>query len=205
MPSPAVINGLYAIIDDSFADPVGLAGKVIAGGCRLLQLRAKRMSTAAFLESARAIRTACHDVGATFIVNDRLDIALAVDADGVHLGQDDLPLSEAGKIMGHKIIGISTHSLEEAQSAEKGGAHYIGFGPIFRTGTKKDAHAVQSPDELSKIRRKISIPVVAIGGITLQNIESVFAAGADAVAVISALAAADDAFETTRKLMKING
>ncbi|MBE9502643.1 MAG: thiamine phosphate synthase [Proteobacteria bacterium] len=205
MSSPAIIKGLYAIVDDSFGDSVGLAENILAGGCRLLQLRSKQMSTARFLDAARKIKTICRKRGATFIINDRIDIALAAGADGVHLGQDDLSLNEAKKIMGNKIIGISTHNLSEAEEAEKRGAHYIGFGPIFRTNTKADAHAVQGLDKLSKIRQKVSIPIVAIGGITGENMQSAYLAGADAVAIISYLAKAKNVCERTKELMNIKG
>lgn len=196
-----IIKGLYALVDDSFADPVGLAGEILDGGCRLLQLRSKKMSTGLFLETARKIGKACRKRGATFIINDRVDIALAVDADGVHLGQDDLPLGEAKNIIGNKIIGISTHNLSEAQEAEKGGAHYIGFGPIFRTKTKPDAHAAQGLDTLVNIRGKVSLPIVAIGGITAKSMKSAYLAGADAVAIFSDLAGAKNVCERTKELM----
>lgn len=205
MLSPAIIKGLYAIVDDSFADPVKLAEEILDGGCRLLQLRSKKMSTGLFLETAKRIGKACKKRGATFIVNDRLDIALAAGANGVHLGQDDLPLDEAKKIMGNKIIGISTHNLEEAQAAEKGAAHYIGFGPIFRTTTKADAHALQGLDKLSEISQRVSIPIVAIGGISAENMRSTYLAGADAVAIISDLAGAKNVCERTKELMTIKG
>ena len=126
------------------------------------------------------------------IVNDYADIALAVDADGVHLGQEDLPVEEARKIIGRdKLIGISTHNREQARDAEQAGADYIGFGPIYPTATK-DAGTVQGLENLRTIRQTVSIPIIAIGGINQSNAGDVIQAGADGVAVISAILSADD-------------
>jgi thiamine-phosphate diphosphorylase len=140
------------------------------------------------------------------MVNDHADIALAVDADGVHLGQDDLPIEHARDLLGSgKLIGVSTHSPEQAKVAEAGGADYIGFGPVFRTSTK-DAGPVQGIEKISVIKRTVSVPVFAIGGITLANVEEVICAGADGVAVISAVLSAPDrktaAVEMIRKIQK---
>jgi thiamine-phosphate diphosphorylase len=135
-----------------------------------------------------------------FLVNDHTDIAIAVNADGVHLGQDDLPLKESRKIMGRKkIIGISTHTVEQAIDAEKDGADYIGFGPVFNT-TTKDAGSPKGIDMLHEIKKQVHIPVVAIGGINLENIRSVLDAKADAVAVASAILSGDIADNTKRFL-----
>jgi thiamine-phosphate pyrophosphorylase len=120
------------------------------------------------------------------IINDHADIAVAVDADGLHLGQDDLPLKEAGKLVGNMLVGISTHSIAQAREAEAGGADYIGFGPIFHT-TTKDAGSPQGLDNLRLIKQNVSIPVVAIGGISLDNAHSVISAGADALAVATGI------------------
>jgi thiamine-phosphate pyrophosphorylase len=160
--------------------------RALQAGIGWLQYRDKESSRRLIYEEAVNLRTITRDFNAVLIVNDHADIAYAVDADGVHLGQDDLPLHEARKIMKQKIIGISTHSMEQAREAEKGGADYIGFGPVFPTATK-DAGAPKGLDMLREIRREITIPVVAIGGITSGNVRSVLEAGADAVAVASAL------------------
>lgn len=205
MSSSTFIKGLYAIVDDSFNHPIELARQIISGGCRLLQLRSKKMSTAEFLSTASEIQKICEKAEAIFIVNDRIDIALAVGAGGVHLGQDDIPLKAARKIIGNKIIGVSTHNLAETQAAQNEGANYIGFGPIFSTSTKLDAHAVQGIDKLISMRKEISIPIVAIGGVKKENMEELYNAGADAAAIISSLAKADDACGTTSKLMAIKG
>ncbi len=127
----------------------------------------------------------------TFIINDYVDIALMVDADGVHLGQEDMPIEEAKKILGNgKIIGISTHSLKQATDAQRAGADYIGFGPIFRT-TTKDAGRPQGINALIEIKRHIKIPLVAIGGITPENAHDVLRSGADAIAVASGILSGD--------------
>jgi thiamine-phosphate diphosphorylase len=144
---------------------------------------------------------------ATLIVNDHPDIALAADADGVHLGQDDLPVKEARKIMGkNRIIGISTHTVEQARDADRDGADYIGFGPVFHT-TTKDAGRPKGIEMLREIKRQVRIPVVAIGGITTENIRPVLEAGADAVAVASAMLRGDIEENTKRflEIIKLNG
>ena len=128
---------------------------------------------------------------AAFIINDYVDIALAVNADGVHLGQEDMPIREARKLLGeNKIIGISTHSLKQAVDAQRAGADYIGFGPIFKTRTK-DAGSPKGIGSLIEIKKHIKIPVVAIGGITIDNVSEVFKSGADAVAVASGILSGD--------------
>lgn len=206
MPALIVINGLYSIVDDSFLDPVETAEKILAGGCKLLQLRAKMMAVSEFLRTAIAIRKATEKVGAVFIVNDRIDVAILSGADGIHLGQEDLPIEAARMIIGEdKVIGVSTHGIEEALSAESRGADYIGFGPIFSTNTKKDARSVQGVGALAEIASKISVPVVAIGGINEKNIRNVYDNGADATAVISAIAGADNITAMTSKLVNMKG
>ena len=144
------------------------------------------------------LRKLTNKFGAVFIVNDYIDIALAVNADGVHLGQKDLPLKEARKIFcgREKIIGISTHSIEQAIEAEQGGASYIGFGPIFHTKTK-DAGEPKGIEMLKEVKRHIKIPVIAIGGINIENLRSVIDSGADAVAVSSAIIQGDIAENIT--------
>ncbi len=133
-----------------------------------------------------------HEAGGVFIVNDHADIALAVDADGVHLGQGDLLIRHARKLLGSgRIIGLSTHSLAQALEAEDQGADYIGFGPIYPTLTK-DAGPAQGIARLSEIKKAVSVPVIAIGGIGPGNVRDVIRAGADGVAIISAILSADD-------------
>jgi len=140
--------------------------------------------------------------GGLFIVNDHADIAKAVDADGVHLGQDDLPLEYGRKILGRdKLIGISTHSVEQAREAEAAGADYIGFGPLFPTKTK-EAGPHQGVEKLRLLRNAVSLPVLAIGGIRPDTLAEVMQAGADGIAVISAVLSAPDPGAAARDLIK---
>jgi thiamine-phosphate pyrophosphorylase len=141
----------------------------------------------------------CQAHGALFIVNDRLDLALAVGADGVHVGQDDLPAPLARRLLGsHLILGVSTHDLTQAAAAAGAGADYIGFGPMFGTRSKETGYTPRGTAMLREVRDTVRIPIVAIGGITLENIGEVVAAGADAPAVISAVAGAPDVTAAAR-------
>ncbi len=137
-------------------------------------------------------RAATRSYNCKLIVNDRIDVALASDADGVHLGQEDLPLSAGRKLLGRKIVGISTHNLQQAEEAERNGADYIGFGPIFGTMTKATGYAARGIDGLKRIRAAVRLPIVAIGGVTEENIEQVWRAGADSAAIISDILHAPD-------------
>jgi thiamine-phosphate pyrophosphorylase len=138
-----------------------------------------------------------------FLVNDHADIAFAIDADGVHLGQNDLPVEEARKILGkEKLIGISTHSKEQAREAERSGADYIGFGPVFQTVTK-DAGEAQGLQMLSCVKQSVSVPVIAIGGINRANVGDVIRAGADGVAVISAVLSTSDIQQAAIDMLRI--
>ncbi|WP_333655004.1 thiamine phosphate synthase [Dissulfurispira sp.] len=172
---------------------------ILKSGIRWIQYRGKGKTKKEMFNKASRLREITKDFNACFIINDYADIALAVDADGVHLGQEDLPLKEARKILGNKIIGISTHNLQEAIDAEKGGADYIGFGSIFPTTTKDDA-VVQGLDALRKVKGSVNIPVVAIGGINTDNVRSVFDAGCDGVAVSAGLSRGD-MMENVRKFL----
>lgn len=203
-PSP-----LYPIADTlgrpelSFVD---LAKKICAGGARLLQLRVKDLPAREFLSIAQEVRTICQQAGCWLIINDRADIALAVDADGVHVGQEDLPLEATRKVLGPgKIIGVSTHDPAQAVAAERGGADYLGFGPLFGTSTKATGYTVRGLDQLREIRALVHLPIVAIGGITAERAPAALAAGAEAVAMISDLVLADDVTGKVREtLEKIN-
>jgi thiamine-phosphate pyrophosphorylase len=160
------------------------------------------------LRAAKAIKEITAKANALFLVNDRIDIALMAEADGVHIGDADLPPEEARKLLGAgKVIGYSTHTHEEAEGAAKLGAQglidYISCGPIFPTKTKKDAHFVVGLEGLSKTRKKTTLPIVAIGGITEANISEVIRAGADSVAVISELLLASDVAAKTKTLIDI--
>lgn len=167
-----------------------MVNRVLEAGITFIQYREKQKTRQEIYNEAVKLRDLTRAYNAVLIINDHADIALAVEADGVHLGQDDLPLQEARMIMGRKIVGISTHSIEQAQSAEAGGADYIGFGPIFPTSTK-DAGAPRGVDILKQIKQNCSIPVVAIGGISIETAADVMNAGADAVAVASAICRGD--------------
>ena len=163
----------------------------IAAGIRTIQLREKDLPKKEIYREALIIREIAERHKVTFIINDYIDIALAAGASGVHLGQEDMPLEEARKILGRrKIIGISTHTLRQAVKAEKAGADYIGFGPMFHTSTKDAGHP-KGIKALLKIRREINIPVVAIGGIAPDNAVRVLDAGADAIAVASGILSGD--------------
>jgi thiamine-phosphate pyrophosphorylase len=176
--------------------------RVLREGVKWVQYRDKDSSRRELYREARKLSSILRDFDAVFVVNDYPDIALAVEADGVHLGQDDLPAGEARKILGRdKLVGVSTHNVEQAIDAEQDGADYIGFGPIFHTMTK-DAGSPRGIDLLREVKRRVHIPVVAIGGITLDNVRSVLDTKADAVAVASAVLIGD-VEENTRRFMDI--
>ena len=172
---------------------------VLKAGIRFIQYREKNLLRREIHEEAVRLREVTYSFGATLIINDHVDIALSVDADGVHLGQEDLPLKEARKIMGKKIVGISTHNLEQAREAERGGADYIGFGPIFPTLTKVTG-SPKGIDSIRLIKKNVNIPFVAIGGIQRDNMGTVFRAGADAVALATAICRGDVA-ENAKQLV----
>jgi len=161
------------------------------GGATFVQLREKHLSPAGFYHEAKAALAVARERGVTLIINDRVDIALALQADGVHLGQDDLPPEPARKLLGDDaIIGYSTHNVAQAIAAAALPVDYIAIGPIFETGTKANPDPVIGLDGLRAVRKAVgNVPLVAIGGITAENAKDVIAAGADAVAVISALLA----------------
>lgn len=183
-----------------------LAGLAIAGGADTIQLRQKTDSTRELIETAKQIQALCTKAGVTFIVNDRVDVAIAAGADGVHLGQDDFPISLARKLLGENvIIGGSAGSLEEAQRCLAEGADYVGFGPVYETTSKDDAGPAAGLGRLSLIAKEIPLPVVAIGGITADNLADVIKAGAQGIAVISAVCCQDDPEEATRRLCRILG
>lgn len=185
----------YYLVTDRGLSRKGVLSDVeqaVAAGCRIVQYREKRLSTREMAAEAEAIAEICRD-RAVFLVNDRVDVALASGADGVHLGQDDLPYEMARSILGpDAVIGITTHTVEESLAAEAQGADYIGLSPIFSTTTKEDAGAGCGLNMVRKVRNAVHIPIVTIGGITLSNAGDVIRAGADSVAAISAVVATDD-------------
>ncbi len=195
---------LYVILDRAAArgrDLLTILDATLAGGCRLVQLREKEWPSGRLLPMAERLRDRCRAVGATFIVNDRLDLALALGADGVHLGQDDLPPAAARPLLRPgMILGLSTHSLEQARAAQAAGADYVAVGSMFPTGTKPDFQLV-GPELIGKLRGEISVPLIGIGGITHDNVAQVIRAGADGVAVISAVCGAPNPEAATRRFL----
>ncbi|MFH0926142.1 MAG: thiamine phosphate synthase [bacterium] len=183
---------------------IEIAKEVIAGGADVVQLRAKVIPDKMIYESALQIRRLTQENKVLFIVNDRIDILLAVKADGVHLGQDDIPLKTARLIIGNeKIIGISTHSLEQAIKAEGEGADYIAIGPVFNTSSKKTDLEPLSQELIKKIVATINIPIVAIGGISLNNLKELKSIGITNVAVMSAIVDSQNIKKSTA-LFKLN-
>ncbi|MCM8787549.1 MAG: thiamine phosphate synthase [Candidatus Omnitrophica bacterium] len=187
MPKNFKLEGFYFILDASFVkrDIFKLTKKAIETGIKIVQYRNKIDSTKKTYNDALILRKICKNV--FFIINDRIDIALAVGADGIHIGQYDLPINIARKILGKdKIIGLSTHSIKEAILAKKSGADYISVGPIFKTSTKPNLTPI-GIDLLKKIKSRVDIPIVAIGGINLDNVKEVLACGVGSFCAISAI------------------
>jgi thiamine-phosphate pyrophosphorylase len=170
-----------------------IVSAAVDGGTSVVQLREKDCSTRDFIEQALAIKEFLKDRAVPLIINDRVDVAQAVKADGVHLGQTDMPLETAKRILGDSmIIGISAESLQDAIDAEKGGADYLGVSPIYATPTKTDTAPALGLEGLREIRKAVRLPLVGIGGLNTQNAADVIRNGADGVAVVSAIVAADD-------------
>jgi len=200
------IPPLYLISDTSITNLTHreICRRALISGVRVIQLREKAMSKRELFVEAMYIRRLTYRYGATFIINDYVDIAYLVDADGVHLGQDDLPLREARRLLGmNRIIGISTHTLRQAVDAEKGGADYIGFGPVFPTGTKQ-AGRPRGIGLLKRVIMQVNVPVIAIGGITIKNAGDILGAGAEGVAMISGILKGDIK-RNIRSFMDISG
>jgi len=205
MPS-LVLPPLYAILDPEQTKdraPESVLRELLDGGAAILQLRVKTMAPSDFFQLAQRARAETRARGCRLIVNDRVDIALACNADGVHLGQDDLPLAVGRQLMGTKIVGISTHDIDQAQEAELNGADYIGFGPMFGTTTKNTGYAARGIDMLRQIRAAVKLPIVAIGGINEQNVKQVWQAGADSAAIISDILGADDPAAKVRRIARL--
>jgi thiamine-phosphate pyrophosphorylase len=203
-----VLPRLYAITD-TLASGLSHRAQVellAAGGARLIQLREKRSSPGEFYLAALEAIKAARSLGVTIIVNDRVDIALAIGADGVHLGQQDLPPDRARALLGPtRILGYSTHSLEQALEANLADIDYIAIGPVFQTATKERADPIVGTETVSAVRASVSKPLVAIGGITLGRARSVIDAGADSVAVISDLYSTGDIEGRTREFLGLLG
>lgn len=190
------IQGLYVVTDDTLRPDrshVDIAKAALDGGARVIQLRDKHRDAGALLPIACQMRDLCHAAEALFIVNDRVDVACACEADGVHLGQSDFPAAEARKLLGpDRLIGVSVENLEQALAADAADADYLGVGAIYGSATKTDAGDAVGLEHLRTLRQHSALPIVAIGGITLERIREVREAGADAVAVVSAVAVAPD-------------
>ena len=205
-PSQALFpGGLYLILDPAVAGNRSLHEIVtdaLITGVRVFQLRVKTPHTGEFYSEAFRLTPLIHAAGGRLFVNDRCDVALAAGADGVHLGQQDLPFGEARALLRpDMLIGISTHSVEQALEAEAAGADYIGFGPIFPTRSKAHPDPVVGIEGLREVRSRVRVPIVAIGGITAANISSVARAGSEAPAVLSAVLEAADPARALRELM----
>jgi thiamine-phosphate pyrophosphorylase len=194
----------YAMVDPAGGhEPVALAHILLEAGARVMQLRLKSPPGRELLAAARTIAAMCRERGAMLIVDDRADIAILAGAAGVHLGQEDLPLEAARRLVRDMIIGISTHNVEQAVAAERGGADYIGFGPLYPGGLRNNA-AGKGLAMLCEVRAAVSIPIVAIGGITEATVPEALAGGADACAIITDVVRAADITAKVRALLALH-
>ncbi len=196
--------GIYLVTSQTLSagrTTLEIARTALAGGIRLIQLREKELPASAFLRLAEQMRKITAEAGALLIINDRLDVALAVGADGVHLGQDDLPIAAARRLAPGLIIGASTHSIAEARQAEKDGASYINIGPLFPTQTKQWTGEFLGLDGLRRIAAAVSLPFTVMGGIKPAHIPELRRAGAQIIAVVTAITAAPDPERAARDLL----
>jgi thiamine-phosphate pyrophosphorylase len=198
---------LYLVTDRSLSrgrTTLDVVRQAVAGGVTCVQLREKHCSTREFINQARALQPLLKDQRIPLIINDRLDVALAVGADGIHLGQQDMALADARKIVGQTmVIGISAESVADAIRAEQQGADYIGVSPVFATPTKTDTAEALGLEGIQKIRRAVAIPIVGIGGVNQRSAAAVLGAGADGIAVVSAIVSADNPKQAAADLKKI--
>jgi len=197
--------GFYLVTDSglsrrgTFSD----VEQAVRAGYGIIQYREKHKNTREMIIEAGKLKDICGE-RAVFLVNDRVDVTLAVDADGVHIGQDDMPFEKARELLGcGKIIGVTVHDVEEAIEAEKAGADYIGVSPVFETGTKKDAGKACGLSMVKEVRKRVKLPIVAIGGITRENVSSVIRAGADIAVAISAVICSDDVQKMTEDFIAV--
>ena len=199
-----IIGKLHVLTDTVLQNRfshLDLAERAISGGADTIQLRQKSGSTRELIQIADRIKRLCARTGIPFIVNDRIDVAIASEADGVHLGQDDFPIPLARKLLGkNRIIGGSAATVEEMESCIREGADYVGFGPVYPTGSKDDAGPVSGIDILKQIVASSPVPVIAIGGIDRNNASHVMGAGAHGIAVISAVCCRENPKEAAREL-----
>lgn len=200
-------RGLHVITDETYVPGrthQDIARAAAAAGASVVQLRDKTASVARLHDLALDIRRITSEAGVIFIVNDRADVAAAAEADGVHVGQDDLPPRAARKVIGEdKIVGVSATNVEEGLLAARNGADYIGFGPVFPTPSKDDAAPPVGLQAITELSSRVDVPVIAIGGISAENLPDVMAAGAAGAAVISAVAAQDNMEGAVRRLAEI--
>jgi len=205
-PFERAVSGLYLILDQealSGRDLTDVASAAITGGVRWIQYRSKNLSKRESFYNSRRLRELTSRNGVRLIINDRVDLALAVEADGVHLGQTDLPLSAARSVLGKgRIIGVSAHTMEQAKEAESEGADYLGIGPAFPSVTKQERPPLGC-ETLRRIRAEIRIPILAIGGITARNLREIMATGVDGVAVISAVISRPDVARAAAELITL--
>ena len=197
--------GLYFITDRNLTKKTIMSDVISAinAGVKIVQYREKDLSTKEMYQEAKAIREITKDKNVILIINDRIDIALAVDADGVHIGQDDMPFEIARKILGEdKIIGLTVHNTDEAILGEKLGANYLGVSPIFATSTKKDAGKPAGIELIKNVKKIVKTPLVAIGGINYENVDEILKTGVSNVAVISAIVTKENVEEECRKFIR---
>lgn len=200
------MKGIYIITDEELVPGrkhAQIAEAALLGGAAIIQLRDKHASDEYLIEAGRQIRRLTSEAGALFIVNDRLEVALACDADGLHVGQSDRSASEVRASLAGKILGVSVLNADQSVKAREDGADYLGVGPIFATATKPDADPPTGLEAIKQVKVASGLPVVAIGGINESNIVEVARAGADSAAIISAIVCAEDMVEATRRLARI--
>ena len=198
------MKGFYFITDSTLSRAGNLSDikSALSAKVRVVQYRQKQKNTQEMFKEALRLRRLCKKT--IFLVNDRVDIALSVNADGVHLGQDDLPYAQARRLLGKKkIIGITVHDLAQAHHAQRQGADYIAVSPIFKTSTKPDAGSAVGIELIKKIKKRIPIPLVAIGGINLFNAKEVIRAGADSICAIQAVVTASDVRQEIEKFQRL--
>ena len=197
----AVTDRAWAADEDALMDQIAAA---IDGGAGIVQLREKHLDHDAFLKEAKRFVALCREKGAVSIINDDVDIALAADADGVHVGQEDLAAGRAREVLGpDKIVGVSAHNVDEALAAQAAGADYLGVGAAFSTGTKTDAKPI-TRETIRAVTAAVDIPAVAIGGITRENLPQLSGCGLAGVAVVSALFAQPDVKAAARELLALS-
>jgi thiamine-phosphate pyrophosphorylase len=203
----ALVRGLYVIIDPEITagrEPLDVAGAAINGGARMLQLRDKLRDKGETLPLAVSLQELCQRNGVQLIINDHADLAAAVGSAGLHVGQTDLPVAQARQVLKpHQVLGRSNRELDLLVESEEMGADHVAFGAVYRTGTKPGGRAPQGPDRLRQAREVTNLPLVAIGGITADNVTPVVEAGADAICVTAAVGLADEPEAAATRLVQV--